>query len=143
MRQAGRYLPGQGQGLGVEVKLWKVISFWGALEGSRGSSRLSFAFLLLSTEFRETRAAQDFFSTCRSPEACCELTLQVRGPQKREGFMPPAHYLATCLLFLIATASLPSGCCHHLLRHPCCTSGTHSNLILEWVKKGKDSHGSR
>ncbi|KAI2516826.1 uroporphyrinogen decarboxylase, partial [Homo sapiens] len=28
-------------------------------------------------EFRETRAAQDFFSTCRSPEACCELTLQV------------------------------------------------------------------
>ncbi|XP_025788021.1 uroporphyrinogen decarboxylase isoform X5 [Puma concolor] len=27
-------------------------------------------------EFRETRAAQDFFSTCRSPEACCELTLQ-------------------------------------------------------------------
>nr|XP_020753033.1 uroporphyrinogen decarboxylase isoform X2 [Odocoileus virginianus texanus] len=29
-----------------------------------------------SLEFRETRAAQDFFSTCRSPEACCELTLQ-------------------------------------------------------------------
>nr|XP_056700764.1 uroporphyrinogen decarboxylase [Euleptes europaea] len=27
-------------------------------------------------EFRETRAAQDFFATCRSPEACCELTLQ-------------------------------------------------------------------
>eukprot|EP00071_Canis_lupus_P050173 XP_022283730.1 uroporphyrinogen decarboxylase isoform X2 [Canis lupus familiaris] len=27
-------------------------------------------------EFKETRAAQDFFSTCRSPEACCELTLQ-------------------------------------------------------------------
>uniref|UniRef100_A0A8D2DJM8 Uroporphyrinogen decarboxylase n=1 Tax=Sciurus vulgaris TaxID=55149 RepID=A0A8D2DJM8_SCIVU len=27
-------------------------------------------------EFRETRATQDFFSTCRSPEACCELTLQ-------------------------------------------------------------------
>ncbi|KAM6218818.1 uroporphyrinogen decarboxylase [Rhynchocyon petersi] len=27
-------------------------------------------------EFRETRAAQDFFSTCRSPETCCELTLQ-------------------------------------------------------------------
>ncbi|GAB5575005.1 uroporphyrinogen decarboxylase isoform X1 [Prionailurus iriomotensis] len=27
-------------------------------------------------QFRETRAAQDFFSTCRSPEACCELTLQ-------------------------------------------------------------------
>ncbi|XP_028938840.1 uroporphyrinogen decarboxylase isoform X2 [Ornithorhynchus anatinus] len=27
-------------------------------------------------EFRETRAARDFFSTCRSPEACCELTLQ-------------------------------------------------------------------
>ncbi|KAF6112144.1 uroporphyrinogen decarboxylase [Phyllostomus discolor] len=27
-------------------------------------------------EFREARAAQDFFSTCRSPEACCELTLQ-------------------------------------------------------------------
>ncbi|CAO2588629.1 Uroporphyrinogen decarboxylase [Lemmus lemmus] len=31
-------------------------------------------------EFRETRAGQDFFSTCRSPEACCELTLQ---PLKR------------------------------------------------------------
>uniref|UniRef100_A0A8C9BHV0 Uroporphyrinogen decarboxylase n=1 Tax=Phocoena sinus TaxID=42100 RepID=A0A8C9BHV0_PHOSS len=27
-------------------------------------------------EFRETRAAQDFFNTCRSPETCCELTLQ-------------------------------------------------------------------
>ncbi|KAM8805796.1 uroporphyrinogen decarboxylase [Eudromia elegans] len=27
-------------------------------------------------EFRETRAAQDFFATCRSPKACCELTLQ-------------------------------------------------------------------
>ncbi|XP_068098630.1 uroporphyrinogen decarboxylase [Hyperolius riggenbachi] len=27
-------------------------------------------------EFRETRAAQDFFETCRSPEICCELTLQ-------------------------------------------------------------------
>uniref|UniRef100_A0A8C5SFW4 Uroporphyrinogen decarboxylase n=1 Tax=Laticauda laticaudata TaxID=8630 RepID=A0A8C5SFW4_LATLA len=27
-------------------------------------------------EFRETRAAQDFFATCRSPEKCCELTLQ-------------------------------------------------------------------
>uniref|UniRef100_A0A8D0GGB6 Uroporphyrinogen decarboxylase n=1 Tax=Sphenodon punctatus TaxID=8508 RepID=A0A8D0GGB6_SPHPU len=31
-------------------------------------------------EFRETRAAQDFFATCRSPETCCELTLQ---PLKR------------------------------------------------------------
>ncbi|XP_048671452.1 uroporphyrinogen decarboxylase isoform X6 [Marmota marmota marmota] len=30
-------------------------------------------------EFRETRATQDFFSTCRSPEACCELTLQALG----------------------------------------------------------------
>ncbi|XP_022431269.1 uroporphyrinogen decarboxylase isoform X3 [Delphinapterus leucas] len=30
-------------------------------------------------EFRETRAAQDFFSTCRSPETCCELTLQALG----------------------------------------------------------------
>uniref|UniRef100_A0A8V1A4V0 Uroporphyrinogen decarboxylase n=1 Tax=Gallus gallus TaxID=9031 RepID=A0A8V1A4V0_CHICK len=27
-------------------------------------------------EFRETRAAQDFFDTCRSPKLCCELTLQ-------------------------------------------------------------------
>ncbi|KAI7809495.1 uroporphyrinogen decarboxylase [Triplophysa rosa] len=27
-------------------------------------------------EFRETRAGKDFFETCRSPEACCELTLQ-------------------------------------------------------------------
>ncbi|XP_064372195.1 uroporphyrinogen decarboxylase isoform X3 [Dromaius novaehollandiae] len=27
-------------------------------------------------EFRETRAAQDFFATCRSPKVCCELTLQ-------------------------------------------------------------------
>ncbi|XP_056389089.1 LOW QUALITY PROTEIN: uroporphyrinogen decarboxylase [Hyla sarda] len=27
-------------------------------------------------EFRETRAAQDFFASCRSPEVCCELTLQ-------------------------------------------------------------------
>uniref|UniRef100_A0A8D1HT90 Uroporphyrinogen decarboxylase (URO-D) domain-containing protein n=1 Tax=Sus scrofa TaxID=9823 RepID=A0A8D1HT90_PIG len=46
-------------------------------------------------EFRETRAAQDFFSTCRSPEVCCELTLQVRGPQKRGGIyalnLPPSN----------------------------------------------------
>uniref|UniRef100_A0A3Q2Q2V0 Uroporphyrinogen decarboxylase n=1 Tax=Fundulus heteroclitus TaxID=8078 RepID=A0A3Q2Q2V0_FUNHE len=27
-------------------------------------------------EFREVRAGKDFFDTCRSPEACCELTLQ-------------------------------------------------------------------
>ncbi|XP_068809056.1 uroporphyrinogen decarboxylase isoform X5 [Struthio camelus] len=27
-------------------------------------------------EFRETRAAQDFFATCQSPKVCCELTLQ-------------------------------------------------------------------
>ncbi|KFW76981.1 Uroporphyrinogen decarboxylase, partial [Phalacrocorax carbo] len=27
-------------------------------------------------EFREARAAQDFFATCRSPKLCCELTLQ-------------------------------------------------------------------
>ncbi|XP_068604945.1 uroporphyrinogen decarboxylase [Brachionichthys hirsutus] len=27
-------------------------------------------------EFRETRSGKDFFETCRSPEACCELTLQ-------------------------------------------------------------------
>uniref|UniRef100_A0A8C5FRA8 Uroporphyrinogen decarboxylase n=1 Tax=Gadus morhua TaxID=8049 RepID=A0A8C5FRA8_GADMO len=27
-------------------------------------------------EFREFRAGKDFFDTCRSPEACCELTLQ-------------------------------------------------------------------
>ncbi|MBN3322638.1 DCUP decarboxylase, partial [Atractosteus spatula] len=27
-------------------------------------------------EFRESRAGKDFFETCRSPEACCELTLQ-------------------------------------------------------------------
>ncbi|GCB62313.1 uroporphyrinogen decarboxylase [Scyliorhinus torazame] len=27
-------------------------------------------------EFRETRATQDFFTTCRSPSICCELTLQ-------------------------------------------------------------------
>ncbi|XP_031973448.1 uroporphyrinogen decarboxylase isoform X2 [Corvus moneduloides] len=27
-------------------------------------------------EFRETRASQDFFATCRSPKLCCELTLQ-------------------------------------------------------------------
>ncbi|KAI2516832.1 uroporphyrinogen decarboxylase [Homo sapiens] len=26
--------------------------------------------------------------------------------------------------YLPATASLPSGCCHHFLRHPCCTPGT-------------------
>lgn len=39
------------------------------------------------SEFRETRAGQDFFSTCRSPEACCELTLQVRAPQVWVGFM--------------------------------------------------------
>ncbi|XP_044297866.1 uroporphyrinogen decarboxylase isoform X3 [Varanus komodoensis] len=30
-------------------------------------------------EFREKRAAQDFFATCRSPEMCCELTLQALG----------------------------------------------------------------
>uniref|UniRef100_A0A8D0G7T4 Uroporphyrinogen decarboxylase n=1 Tax=Sphenodon punctatus TaxID=8508 RepID=A0A8D0G7T4_SPHPU len=33
----------------------------------------------LLAEFRETRAAQDFFATCRSPETCCELTLQALG----------------------------------------------------------------
>ncbi|TWW73318.1 uroporphyrinogen decarboxylase [Takifugu flavidus] len=27
-------------------------------------------------EFRKTREGRDFFDTCRSPEACCELTLQ-------------------------------------------------------------------
>ncbi|KAG7456621.1 hypothetical protein MATL_G00237840 [Megalops atlanticus] len=27
-------------------------------------------------EFRESRAGKDFFETCRSPDACCELTLQ-------------------------------------------------------------------
>uniref|UniRef100_A0A4W5K0B5 Uroporphyrinogen decarboxylase n=1 Tax=Hucho hucho TaxID=62062 RepID=A0A4W5K0B5_9TELE len=27
-------------------------------------------------EFRESRAGKDFFATCRSPAACCELTLQ-------------------------------------------------------------------
>uniref|UniRef100_A0A3B4YEZ0 Uroporphyrinogen decarboxylase n=1 Tax=Seriola lalandi dorsalis TaxID=1841481 RepID=A0A3B4YEZ0_SERLL len=27
-------------------------------------------------EFRESRAGKDFFETCRSPAACCELTLQ-------------------------------------------------------------------
>uniref|UniRef100_A0A7M4FIS7 Uroporphyrinogen decarboxylase n=1 Tax=Crocodylus porosus TaxID=8502 RepID=A0A7M4FIS7_CROPO len=30
-------------------------------------------------EFRETRATQDFFATCRSPKTCCELTLQALG----------------------------------------------------------------
>lgn len=95
------------------------------------ASRLSPVFPLYA-EFRETRAAQDFFSTCRSPEACCELTLQVRGAQKRERFMPSVCHLATRLLFPTATASLPSGCCHHFLRHPCCTPGTYSNLILEY-----------
>ncbi|KAJ0011910.1 hypothetical protein NQD34_012885 [Periophthalmus magnuspinnatus] len=30
-------------------------------------------------EFRESRAGKDFFDTCRSPEACCELTLQALG----------------------------------------------------------------
>lgn len=53
--------------------------------------------------------------------------------------MSSTHHLATCILFPVATASLPSGCCHHLLRHPCCTPGTHSNLILEWMKQGIDS----
>lgn len=48
-------------------------------------------------EFRETRAAQDFFSTCRSPEACCELTLQVRAPRTRVGFMPPVCLLTNLL----------------------------------------------
>ncbi|XP_053101453.1 uroporphyrinogen decarboxylase isoform X2 [Hemicordylus capensis] len=30
----------------------------------------------LFAEFRQTRGDQDFFATCRSPETCCELTLQ-------------------------------------------------------------------
>uniref|UniRef100_A0A8D3CBM5 Uroporphyrinogen decarboxylase n=1 Tax=Scophthalmus maximus TaxID=52904 RepID=A0A8D3CBM5_SCOMX len=30
-------------------------------------------------EFRESRAGKDFFDTCRSPETCCELTLQALG----------------------------------------------------------------
>ncbi|XP_010226429.1 PREDICTED: uroporphyrinogen decarboxylase [Tinamus guttatus] len=52
MRQAGRYLPGeQPAGAG----------------GRRGGA---------AAQFRETRAAQDFFATCRSPKVCCELTLQ-------------------------------------------------------------------
>ncbi|XP_068949238.1 uroporphyrinogen decarboxylase-like isoform X3 [Petaurus breviceps papuanus] len=33
------------------------------------------------TEFLATRAGQDFFLTCRSPETCCELTLQALGMQ--------------------------------------------------------------
>lgn len=46
-----------------------------------------------------------------------------------------AGHLAICLLFLIATASLPSGCCHHLLRHPCRTPGTCSDLTHKCVKQ--------
>lgn len=46
-------------------------------------------------EFRETRAAQDFFSTCRSPEACCELTLQ---PLRRFLWMLPS-FSPTSLLY--------------------------------------------
>ncbi|KAM9242149.1 uroporphyrinogen decarboxylase isoform 4-T4 [Dugong dugon] len=42
----------------------------------RQAGRYLPAFSLLPVEFRETRATQDFFSTCRSPETCCELTLQ-------------------------------------------------------------------
>ncbi|XP_030607911.1 uroporphyrinogen decarboxylase [Archocentrus centrarchus] len=34
-------------------------------------------------EFRESRAGKDFFETCQSPEACCELTLQ---PLRRFSF---------------------------------------------------------
>uniref|UniRef100_A0A3B4GZ90 Uroporphyrinogen decarboxylase n=1 Tax=Pundamilia nyererei TaxID=303518 RepID=A0A3B4GZ90_9CICH len=30
-------------------------------------------------EFRESRAGKDFFETCQSPEACCELTLPCDG----------------------------------------------------------------
>lgn len=49
--------------------------------------------------------------------------------------MPSAGHLAICLLFPVATASLPSGCCHHLLRHPCCTPGTCSDLTHKCVKQ--------
>jgi len=64
MRQAGRYLPGE---LGVAYRA-------GGGNGSQHTPRHHGWFL---AEFRETRAAQDFFDTCRSPKLCCELTLQV------------------------------------------------------------------
>lgn len=64
MRQAGRYLPGeQGDVCGRDSE--------GGPALTPSHSHWSLA------EFRETRAAQDFFATCRSPKLCCELTLQV------------------------------------------------------------------
>lgn len=83
MRQAGRYLPGQGQSYGKpeildgEVLQRKMVNLEDLIAESCPPCPL--------VEFRETRAAQDFFSTCRSPEACCELTLQVRAPTNKGG----------------------------------------------------------
>lgn len=58
--------------------------------------------------------------------------------------MSSAGHLAICVLFPIATASLPSGCCHHLLRHPCRTPGTCSDLTqtykTERTVKAQEKH---
>lgn len=56
----------RGEGVGLELasaETYSVTAF--------DPKRFTFA------EFREFRAGKDFFDTCRSPEACCELTLQV------------------------------------------------------------------
>lgn len=60
MRQAGRYLPG-------------AVTMLTALARPASDAHVPST----SAEFREARDGRDFFDTCRSPEACCELTLQV------------------------------------------------------------------
>lgn len=87
---------------------------------------LSSVSVALLTEFRESRAGKDFFETCRSPEACCELTLQVSTTE---------HILSYLLLYIVywvlklsqfsvlATQTIPIWCCHHLLWHLGCASG--------------------
>lgn len=52
MRQAGRYLPGQGQGLGVLGKTLESEKFWRGRKALGGSLRLSLALPFLSAEFR-------------------------------------------------------------------------------------------
>lgn len=82
---------------------------------------------LLPAEFRESRAGKDFFETCRSPEACCELTLQVynNGSMENSQFrilrwlsLNFPTLLFYFYFFILASETFSFWCCHHLLWHP-------------------------
>ncbi len=90
MRQAGRYLPGM-----YNLMCWwvplvlNVIAYHEAVlfYSVYAVYLLSSVSVALLTEFRESRAGKDFFETCRSPEACCELTLQVSTAEHLHSYL--------------------------------------------------------